>query len=405
MSKRQADSAIKGFLYQYNKSLEIILSSRDDTPITFEGMFEDIDILDSDTGETTAVQCKYHEAKEAFTLSVIYKPVLQMLEAYSKGSTTVNFRIFIHVPTERANVRALTTDELDEILCTKDLKLKPIVTRIGPVEDKSGFLKQLLIEFGPSLEELEKTIKTDMGRIWGKAFDIDGILYPNAIFEIIKLSAKENIADRTIMRSSFLHEIGQKTHIAFSKWMRFLKNRESILKQIKQSLDHDLASNTAQRYFYFDEKCVEDLDGNMASFVAKLLNKYQAKATHINPPVIVVNKTASQISSLVAHLFQIGIRVNSGFVGDTFFLSELTKPQPAQQNRSQNPDQFRARVCGIGQLGSIISIIPPGQLFWISTTLPSIDFPAGTAIHSLAISCIDDLEFILHLKGALNASP
>ena len=41
---RQADSTIKGYLYQFNKSILEILKAEDDDIITLEGVIEDIDI-------------------------------------------------------------------------------------------------------------------------------------------------------------------------------------------------------------------------------------------------------------------------------------------------------------------------------------------------------------------------
>ena len=59
---RQADSTIKGYLYQFNKSIYEILQSKDDEIVTLEGVIEDIDIQ-SPTSLTT-IQCKYHEDKK-----------------------------------------------------------------------------------------------------------------------------------------------------------------------------------------------------------------------------------------------------------------------------------------------------------------------------------------------------
>lgn len=53
---RQADSTIKGYLYQFNKSIYEILQSKDDEIVTLEGVIEDIDIQ-SPTSLTT-IQCK-----------------------------------------------------------------------------------------------------------------------------------------------------------------------------------------------------------------------------------------------------------------------------------------------------------------------------------------------------------
>ena len=60
---RVADSTIKGFMYQFNRTLNEILSSSNEV-ITVEGIVEDIDKV---SGECiTAIQCKYHGEVEEF---------------------------------------------------------------------------------------------------------------------------------------------------------------------------------------------------------------------------------------------------------------------------------------------------------------------------------------------------
>ena len=67
-NSRVADSTIKGFIYQFNKTILEILKSTTDT-IHIEGIVEDIDIY-SDDNSIKAIQCKYHESSETFKLSL-----------------------------------------------------------------------------------------------------------------------------------------------------------------------------------------------------------------------------------------------------------------------------------------------------------------------------------------------
>ena len=59
---RQANSTIKGYSYQFNKSILEILKAGEADEIVLEGVIEDIDIQ-SPTSITT-IQCKYHEDKK-----------------------------------------------------------------------------------------------------------------------------------------------------------------------------------------------------------------------------------------------------------------------------------------------------------------------------------------------------
>jgi len=97
MLDRIADSTIKGFLYQFNKTILEVVTAGDDDVVTVEGVVEDVDIL-STSGELKAIQCKYHESKKEFIPSLIFKPLLQMAEAYDKNpSENIRYTIFIYI--------------------------------------------------------------------------------------------------------------------------------------------------------------------------------------------------------------------------------------------------------------------------------------------------------------------
>ena len=79
---RQADSTIKGHLYQFNKSIYEILKAEDDESITLEGVIEDIDI--QSPSSLTTIQCKYHEDKK-YQISSVATPILEMLCHYCES--------------------------------------------------------------------------------------------------------------------------------------------------------------------------------------------------------------------------------------------------------------------------------------------------------------------------------
>ena len=87
MSKpRSAISTIKGYFYQFDKSiLEILEQSNETDMVTIEGI-EDIDIENSD--ERNFIQCKYYE-KTDFDNSIIRKPIQLMFRHYLENRTEI----------------------------------------------------------------------------------------------------------------------------------------------------------------------------------------------------------------------------------------------------------------------------------------------------------------------------
>jgi hypothetical protein len=79
MADRTAINTIRGYFYQFDYTIEIILNQVNETdPVLIEGV-EDIDI--NEANETTAVQCKYYENTE-YNHSVIAEPIRLMLDHF-----------------------------------------------------------------------------------------------------------------------------------------------------------------------------------------------------------------------------------------------------------------------------------------------------------------------------------
>jgi len=174
---RTAEYSVKGYVYQFLRYLNEILDAGTGTTVTIEGAVEDIDV--NAIGSTTAVQCKYHEQADKFTLGKIYKPVLLMVEHFSQSAATspdVRYRLFCYFPGS-TGTQPLSRADLDTILTTKAAGLLPIVKRIDSTVDRDAFLAKFEIEFGPTVEDYQEEI---LAKLAGKGFsaaDIDAINY------------------------------------------------------------------------------------------------------------------------------------------------------------------------------------------------------------------------------------
>ncbi len=118
---RIADATIKGFMYQFNLSLNEILKSADEV-IKIEGIIEDIDKINKEN--ITAIQCKYHEESEKFQWSMVYKPILQMLKTFAglgADDSDISFILYAFFPSEQIGEKKVSKDQIIEILNTKNI--------------------------------------------------------------------------------------------------------------------------------------------------------------------------------------------------------------------------------------------------------------------------------------------
>jgi len=117
-----------------------ILRSPDDAIVTVEGIVEDIEVTSSDA--KTAIQCKYHEAADTFTPSIIFKPLLQMLEHFHANQAAgIRYILFAHFPsmTEAPNQSTQLT-YLKSALDTKNKDLKGLASNLRDKVDLDKFM-------------------------------------------------------------------------------------------------------------------------------------------------------------------------------------------------------------------------------------------------------------------------
>jgi hypothetical protein len=397
---RVADSTIKGFLYQFNKTLIEILDSEQDKEITIEGVIEDIDIK-SDSGETTAIQCKYHESVANFTTSLIYKPLLQMAESYSKQSAPKNigYKIFVHIPSEVESIRKISTTEIDAALATQDLNHVKIVQRIVQPFSSADFAAMVDLEFGPSLDTIEDNVKDKLELLNIKSSDTPCILYPNALSLIAKKSSLSDEANRKITKLELIRYLLGITNTVITKWTLALKNKKEILQTMRKQLKSNLNTNSQNRYFYFEQNSISDFSNNIVTFISNFVSIYHCKPTHIKPPLFAIDCNREVIQDIQYRLHTKGIKSNTGLIGNNFIPEVFYKePILKKANNKIEEREFHVRLLAFNDYPEGLGYKKGDEFFFICNEIPvSIDI-SDTNIHLIGVNNIHELEYIMHLR-------
>jgi len=401
MTGRTADSTIKGFLYQFNKTLLEVTQADDDEIITVEGLVEDVDIYGAD-GSLKAIQCKYHESQDKFTGSLIYKPLLQMAEAFSKNSKKdIKYTIFLHVPTEIIGVRNVEKEMLDEAMATDNQSLIKIVARIENNFDADEFLKNVKIEFGTSIDELEVEVKKSLGKYKLSGSDIDTLLYPNAITKISKLSSLKSEADRKISNDDLRKYLSSVTTTAISKWTLSLKNRKEILNKTKKQLVNSFSQNSRERCFYFDIHEIEEFEERIVVFIGNYLDKYHSKPSHLKTPIFAMNIDFASIKDIQYRLFKKGIKANTGLVGDVFEVDNFYKDpiQIIQKNKIENRE-FDLRLLALSSEQHAINHRKGDDLYLVCSSIPECIETTDINHYQVGTNNFNELEYVVSLRNS-----
>jgi hypothetical protein len=379
---READYTIKGFIYQFNKTLEQVFSEPSGTEVTVEGIIEDIDVMSA--GFTKAIQCKYHETKEKYTPSDIAKPILQMLVHFSKNNDKdIQYILYAHFSDEIAGEKIISKIEIETILKSKDKAFINYIASLKPPKDQ--MIEELLLKSKKSNEEIKTIIEyystvkdldliidldeflkpTKFKFVIGKAFDdlisdtkylletkskfskldIEELFYPNAIQKIADKSILHNSDDRKINNTHFISELEKSKKTAISRWTKELLSYSALLKKRRSQLKINLQKNHRLRYFLISEESIENFEDEIVQFITNYIETYHHKIKlHSKTPIFCFNvRNTEIIPKIESRLHQKGLVIENGIRGNDFFEADFLR-EPKVIN-TQNWREFHLRLC------------------------------------------------------------
>ncbi|MEQ4712045.1 hypothetical protein ABN057_07060 [Providencia alcalifaciens] len=397
---RTAESTIKGFLYQFQKTIKEILESSYEDSITIEGIVEDVDVAHTD-GTITAIQCKYHESVNSFTDSLIYKPLLQMAAYYVENpNADISYRLFVHVPSEECRLTTVDLSVLNAALQSGNVTLQSIIKRIGLSLDKENFLKKLTLEFGESIDDLSKKIQDLLGEIGIKNADVENILYPNAINHIATLACGDLPQAREITRKKLEVFLSNSNSTAISKWTLALKSRKQILESKRKQLSECLSQNARERCFYFSKKQLDDFDERIIVFINNFLAKYHTKALHIKTPIFVFECDLNELKDIEYRLFKKGIKAHLGYIGD-IFEKDVFFQEPIKSNSRSlvHEREFHVRILSFEDQPTALNHRKCDDLFFVCEIKPDEIDCTDINTSEVGVSNTIELEYVLSMRS------
>lgn len=388
-TSRVADYTIKGFLYQFHKTILEILSSGTDDEITVEGVVEDIDIVRPDSYE--AIQCKYHEAQEHFTPSLIYKPLLQMMDHFHKNEKAgVKYKLYAYFPDKAGGGSWTPTQEdLEKVLSTENAKLTALATSLKGKIKLEAFSKAFSCDFGYRLDVLVEHVCLEFEKNGFSKADIEALAYPHAINTVANLSVAHNVDARKITKGKFLSNLKTVKQITITRWTKELKGRSAMLAVKRRQLKDSLKINARLRYFLVSGK-IDRFKEGIVSFVSDYLAKYHCKTAHTQTPAFFLDCSPEDFQDIRERMHERKLPVEDGFVGTRFDREEFFK------------DDLRSHSVRVARYGSDMSILqsPKCQdLFIISDDDYPLVSPKDVNCERLAVATLQELEYLIGMRG------
>ena len=334
MSKpRSAISTIKGYFYQFDKSiLEILEQSNETDMVTIEGI-EDIDIENSD--ERNFIQCKYYE-KTDFDNSIIRKPIQLMFRHYLENRTepkdkNFTYRLYGYYNKGHEKLLELTTENLKIYFLDfskygvidesgnsnyqiKNKKGEVIFEETVEDDDIEDFKNHLFIDikadsYENQIEKIKSKIQNDLSDYSEE--DIE-LIYFNALKIIKDLACEHNIEKRQISKKEFWDRIKTKNYY-FERWMSELLEWKNYKKIIHKKYFPRVSNlSPAHRFFLLD--CQGESVNNAKNVISEISRKY-SRLTHQFSPYVYLYNTLNVdfVTELKEKLYEDGCFFKDGF--------------------------------------------------------------------------------------------
>lgn len=398
---RAADYTIQGFLYQFNKTLVEILKAPDDAVIHIEGIVEDIEIQTS-TG-LEAIQCKYHETQEKFALSILYKPLLQMMHHFHlNNDQTIKYKLFCHFPmdTEQPEI-TITKSDIETTLKTKNLTLQKYTIALNGFVNVDKFLNQFSIEIGDSLDNMTKEIYSLLGTNGIPSDDIDILAYPNAIQHIADLSIKHNPDQRMTTKKETIQLLRAIKKTAISRWTLSLKSRKEILKERRSQLKSNLDKNVRLRYLIIDPEQIDSFEENFVIFIQDFQEKYHFKQSHTCTPMLCLMTQKEQAKQIQLRLELKGVICNDGVIaGIQFDESRFFKEPIVKKPRgSEAQREFDIRIICWADAIPTINNKKADDIFIVAASIPDELDTRDINIELLSTRSLTEIKYVMGISN------
>jgi hypothetical protein len=350
-SKREEGGyyALKGFMYQFDKTLIEVLNNPDET-VSFESR-EDIEY------EDFVLQVKHKETQE-YTPSKIRKAVESLMEFFS-GDDSKQLFLYCHFKDKTPQDLRLTLDELDTVI-SAEAKAR------YQEQFRKRFLARFAVRFSHDYETQFKETVTLIRSSFSLPDGDSAVLY-HSIF-------RSKLLDRSIQPQA-----GR--HVCFQDLRGFLQDTEVTVFQVAYSKHlgrERYAQLIKKRYFTFTAPNLENLERlfvldcdpavgllELATFATRISHRFYKKGKSPAPYVIFRNLAVYRLRELKQNLFDQGVLFFDGthFDGDRFRLDELAA-------RPRSDHAFTLKVVSEDELINLLRKVNMKEVFQFFVDVP-----------------------------------
>lgn len=313
--------AIKGFCFQYDRTILNILSNK-----TLDDVVE-IEQKEDISSSNTIYQIKYKEATN-FSPSTIKKPVCQLIDIFKSDKREIV--LYAYFKDKKKETKRLTIKELNEIIGNGKIKTKNYAF---DEKLKNQFLDKFTLEFSENYIDQFENVIDKVKETFSCDKDNALIIYPQ-IYKFIEgkviYNNPDNLDKRICTKRELIKHInGNKEIMFFSAYSEFI-GKEKYLNLIKKKYFVESNISPVERIFIIEvENDIPVIQLKEIAVVLKgrFYKPYKQMIKSPAPYILFMGLDSNSLIKLKHELTNEGINIRDGygFYGSEFSLKNITE--------------------------------------------------------------------------------
>ena len=344
-TNRQANAPIRGYFYQFDKSIIEILESNNDEIIIIEGI-EDIDIASNN--EDTLIQCKYYEGT-SYTPAKIKKAIMLMAKHFSKNvDRRKKYTYHLYAYFKDGHEKHIDNFDIEYLKKTfltykhRDVEHR-VYEELGLSDQQLEIFYSLLkIDIhAKKYEEQEEYLD----QLFKKNFSIKDeekikLFRMRADYIVKRLAIEKDQSTRGVTKRDFCTDVESQNNICFDRWLKEKYGEQYYAKSIKKNI-FTFSDAThiphAQRVFIIDVGAdINTSEQELVELIKKISDRYSSKNRFKNksttplfcPFLLLRNISTEDLLKTKNRLYSASLKFSDGhiFSGSGFRENEFLAP-------------------------------------------------------------------------------
>jgi hypothetical protein len=365
--------AIKGFLYQFDKSLlEVIQNQEKQVEIeTIQDISFDVYVL----------QVKLKEAKDYFDSSV-RKPIKQLIEIFIKEPNR-KLILYCHFRNRSPEKKQLNEAELNSIL-GKDENLYASDT-------KQKFVQNFILQFSENYIQQFETVIDNISTNFGCADKDLAIIYHSILHsKLMQLAVLPSKNDRQVCYRDLKRYLADVDKKIFFKAYEIHLSRDKYNTLIKKQYFTFPGINidNFERLFIVGTS-VGDTQTDLMQIINRIVQRYYKLSKSPAPYILFENLHDSQLISLKQSLVDKGVPFSDGttFNGDKFRLNVLLPTLSKSQ-------EIKVKIIKNENLDELLTTVKFDEVYYLASNFSDNHQKLGASTNFLKIQITDTKQIL-----------